>query len=140
MYDDRLMCIYLSFFFFKQKTAYDMRISDWSSDVCSSDLSCGAVAQMGERRVRNAKVRGSIPLSSTIPPHPVRIVPILPQAAGCVRRLAVGSSRGRRCANPCCSSSLKPPDRKSVVSGTSVSVRVDLGGRRIIKKHKHKEP
>src|SRR3546814_4317431 len=28
------------FFFFKQKTAYEMRISDWSSDVCSSDLSC----------------------------------------------------------------------------------------------------
>src|SRR3546814_9661809 len=32
--------VYLSimYFFFKQKTAYDMRISDWSSDVCSSDL------------------------------------------------------------------------------------------------------
>src|SRR3546814_1584323 len=30
---------WLSFFFFKQKTAYEMRISDWSSDVCSSDLS-----------------------------------------------------------------------------------------------------
>src|SRR3546814_3836910 len=29
----------LVFFFFKQKTAYEMRISDWSSDVCSSDLS-----------------------------------------------------------------------------------------------------
>src|SRR3546814_9509866 len=29
------------FFFFKQKTAYEMRISDWSSDVCSSDLRCG---------------------------------------------------------------------------------------------------
>src|SRR3546814_1650056 len=29
------------FFFFKQKTAYEMRISDWSSDVCSSDL-CGS--------------------------------------------------------------------------------------------------
>src|SRR3546814_12774657 len=29
---------YYSFFFFKQKTAYEMRISDWSSDVCSSDL------------------------------------------------------------------------------------------------------
>src|SRR3546814_7626810 len=28
-----------SLFFFKQKTAYEMRISDWSSDVCSSDLS-----------------------------------------------------------------------------------------------------
>src|SRR3546814_16866486 len=29
---------YFCFFFFKQKTAYEMRISDWSSDVCSSDL------------------------------------------------------------------------------------------------------
>src|SRR3546814_6416284 len=29
---------YLICFFFKQKTAYEMRISDWSSDVCSSDL------------------------------------------------------------------------------------------------------
>src|SRR3546814_83038 len=33
------MCfLCVSFFFFKQKTAYEMRISDWSSDVCSSDL------------------------------------------------------------------------------------------------------
>src|SRR3546814_4823642 len=32
------MFFYLFFFFFKQKTAYEMRISDWSSDVCSSDL------------------------------------------------------------------------------------------------------
>src|SRR3546814_8194770 len=31
------VCVYF-FFFFKQKTAYEMRISDWSSDVCSSDL------------------------------------------------------------------------------------------------------
>src|SRR3546814_3614728 len=30
--------VYWCFFFFKQKTAYEMRISDWSSDVCSSDL------------------------------------------------------------------------------------------------------
>src|SRR3546814_16776136 len=30
----------LFFFFFKQKTAYELRISDWSSDVCSSDLRC----------------------------------------------------------------------------------------------------
>src|SRR3546814_4411481 len=29
---------FLVFFFFKQKTAYEMRIRDWSSDVCSSDL------------------------------------------------------------------------------------------------------
>src|SRR3546814_10813898 len=31
--------MFLCFFFFKQKTAYELRISDWSSDVCSSDLS-----------------------------------------------------------------------------------------------------
>src|SRR3546814_993021 len=31
-------CVCILFFFFKQKTAYEMRISDWSSDVCSSDL------------------------------------------------------------------------------------------------------
>src|SRR3546814_8536573 len=33
--------IYMLYFFFKQKTAYEMRISDWSSDVCSSDLNVG---------------------------------------------------------------------------------------------------
>src|SRR3546814_10794254 len=32
-----MLCVYC-FFFFKQKTAYEMRIGDWSSDVCSSDL------------------------------------------------------------------------------------------------------
>src|SRR3546814_17899536 len=36
----RVCCL---IFFFKQKTAYEMRISDWSSDVCSSDLHCGDV-------------------------------------------------------------------------------------------------
>src|SRR3546814_13341925 len=37
----------LSFFFFKQKTAYEMRISDWSSDVCSSDLRASAISASG---------------------------------------------------------------------------------------------
>src|SRR3546814_2401726 len=41
------------FFFFKQKTAYEMRISDWSSDVCSSDL--GPLLAEGRGRA----VRGS---------------------------------------------------------------------------------
>src|SRR3546814_4006516 len=47
------------FFFFKQKTAYDMRISDWSSDVCSSDLvEC---ARGGARaRLRNVQKRVQI--------------------------------------------------------------------------------
>src|SRR3546814_2740604 len=35
------VCLSLLIFFFKQKTAYEMRISDWSSDVCSSDLEDG---------------------------------------------------------------------------------------------------
>src|SRR3546814_10710579 len=41
-----IVCFVMSgvrFFFFKQKTAYEMRISDWSSDVCSSDLVENAV-------------------------------------------------------------------------------------------------
>src|SRR3546814_8086142 len=36
------MGLLVLFFFFKQKTAYEMRISDWSSDVCSSDLPVNA--------------------------------------------------------------------------------------------------
>src|SRR3546814_2500892 len=50
------MCVCFSlcvcvFFFFKQKTAYEMRISDWSSDVCSSDL---AEEQQGRDRGQRA--------------------------------------------------------------------------------------
>src|SRR3546814_6147295 len=49
------------FFFFKQKTAYEMRISDWSSDVCSSDLprgenlfhACAPAAAASVRKDRN---------------------------------------------------------------------------------------
>src|SRR3546814_18487052 len=39
------LVLLMFFFFFKQKTAYEMRISDWSSDVCSSDL--GALHGLG---------------------------------------------------------------------------------------------
>src|SRR3546814_4782498 len=47
LFCDVLVC----FFFFKQKTAYEMRISDWSSDVCSSDLEKLAVKFIGHRGV-----------------------------------------------------------------------------------------
>src|SRR3546814_2902527 len=40
-----LYSVFALFFFFKQKTAYEMRISDWSSDVCSSDLPKRRIAQ-----------------------------------------------------------------------------------------------
>src|SRR3546814_15060278 len=103
------------FFFFKQKTAYEMRISDWSSDVCSSDLLS---------RLRRLRTLGCRTLRC--------------------RRLQ--HRLGHRCRGGCGFSGrsldrdLNGPgfdrqeDRKSVVSGKSVSVRVDLGGRRIIKK------
>src|SRR3546814_4589508 len=47
-----MICAYYVVFFCKQKTAYEMRISDWSSDVCSSDLqrrtgiACPTVARL----------------------------------------------------------------------------------------------
>src|SRR3546814_1173950 len=47
-----LIDVYMYFFFFKQKTAYDIRISDWSSDVCSSDL----IDQAGD----GARQRGGV--------------------------------------------------------------------------------
>src|SRR3546814_1566300 len=58
------------FFFCKQKTAYEMRISDWSSDVCSSDLGCphldiaacdaqfGLLAQIAAARRQGQRGRG----------------------------------------------------------------------------------
>src|SRR3546814_5213732 len=45
----------LRFFLFKQKTAYEMRISDWSSDVCSSDL-----AQVNSVQAPELRLAGSL--------------------------------------------------------------------------------
>src|SRR3546814_10511040 len=52
-----MVFIYL-FCFFKQKTAYEMRISDWSSDVCSSDL-VGAFQRAGADRAEQAAIAGA---------------------------------------------------------------------------------
>src|SRR3546814_6432119 len=61
-------CVYVFFvFFFKQKTAYEMRISDWSSDVCSSDLAPRRLAAAGrgaeglcrQRRIGRARRRAA---------------------------------------------------------------------------------
>src|SRR3546814_2905096 len=50
----------VSVFLFKHKTAYEMRISDWSSDVCSSDLGI-AVVDEGERRdIRRVRRTGRV--------------------------------------------------------------------------------
>src|SRR3546814_6037231 len=45
-------------FFLKQKTAYEMRISDWSSDVCSSDLVPGRHRESGQRHRRLSRRSG----------------------------------------------------------------------------------
>src|SRR3546814_5178611 len=50
------------FFFFKQKTAYEMRISDWSSDVCSSDLMSAAFVAHGFAPPAAAAIRATIGL------------------------------------------------------------------------------
>src|SRR3546814_19824809 len=55
-------------FFFKQKTAYEMRISDWSSDVCSSDLGATAAggAATGSSKLSFSLARGSSDGASTV--------------------------------------------------------------------------
>src|SRR3546814_15240896 len=91
------------FFFFKQKTAYEMRISDWSSDVCSSDLRASRIPSI----------------------RPDMMLPMMrPRRWSGARWAANGTS------------SCAPTEVKigRASCRERVSVRVDLGGRRIIKK------
>src|SRR3546814_8183599 len=52
-----LSLIFCCVFFFKQKTAYEMRISDWSSDVCSSDLALRPRSPSPRSSVRSSRCR-----------------------------------------------------------------------------------
>src|SRR3546814_18906441 len=63
-----LILFFFSIFFFKQKTAYELRISDWSSDVCSSDLCgrCGPADRASSRSFRD-QTRHRHPRSRAIP-------------------------------------------------------------------------
>src|SRR3546814_1799864 len=66
------------FFFFKQKTAYEMRISDWSSDVCSSDLPTISPRQsdIENENLDNTKTpEGLDPLRPEVEPTPVSDLP-----------------------------------------------------------------
>src|SRR3546814_15403322 len=92
-----------------------MRISDWSSDVCSSDLTCG-----------------------TRPPSNLSGLTLNKDSTATKKVGTNTTARGVAANMP--PNTAKPTafwlaelDRKSVVSGKSVSVRVDIGGRRIIK-------
>src|SRR3546814_16202006 len=110
-----------------------MRISDWSSDVCSSDLPDAGVdrrarqtAQVFQRMQTDAK----------------RQLQAAVKAGG-----GKAACRQRRVVEECADEAdhlvhrapVVPQDRTSVVWGTRVSVRVDFGGRRIIKKKKSRK-
>src|SRR3546814_11714948 len=70
LYQIYVLCF---FFFFKQKTAYEMRISDWSSDVCSSDLHDGVEHRCveGGGHDHAAFLEQASRLGGVLPPHDV---------------------------------------------------------------------
>src|SRR3546814_11059769 len=117
-----------------------MRISDWSSDVCSSDLPPGRPqrfdqpAQPDPDRRRGARADAVHLLHGTGPaPHPDPISQARHPARDAGRTQPSAAQAQHRQRDPA-DLSVVAADRKSVVTGKSVSVRVDPGGRRIIKK------
>src|SRR3546814_20883628 len=111
-----------------------MRISDWSSDVCSSDLKAG-------RAEEQDMVQRIAPAARRLDEHAQivarrRLADELVQPLGAKRGVDIrrpGSARSSR-------HSPFQLDRTSVVLGTSVSVRVALGCRRITKQKKKHKP
>src|SRR3546814_1160257 len=104
-------------FFFKQKTAYEMRMSDWSSDVCSSDLGGAARAAAPELAALVRDAHAAAPdrfiaaaALAAVSSEPTDALP------GFLRALPAELARARQ----------------SVVQGKSVSVRVEFVGRRLI--------
>src|SRR3546814_17757447 len=104
-----------------------MRISDWSSDVCSSDLNFKSLAIDQDGFVSVTFDNGNVKKFYQIPMVKFRDPTELDRVNG----NAFVETPGSGAAVLVQSGSR---DRKSVVSGKSVSVRVDLGGRRISKK------
>src|SRR3546814_6910623 len=85
---------FLFFFFFKQKTAYEMRISDWSSDVCSSDLrSCHPLDSAGVIAVLGAVSAAIDGLSTCRRPLSRQLQPVEHAAFGFVALAAIGRRR-----------------------------------------------
>src|SRR3546814_17125072 len=126
------VCVFC--FFFKQKTAYEMRISDWSSDVCSSDLGCEQVVFLDAVERRWVEELGGMNVffvfddgSLQTPPLTGTILP------GITRDSLITLARGMGLtvrAEPYAIDQWQAEARQSVVSGTSVSVSVKPGGGR----------
>src|SRR3546814_20882582 len=124
-----------------------MRISDWSSDVCSSDLYSYFDTLVNDYMIRfggldmvNDPVIGLV-VETACRFHQSIGFPETIEA--CLRTAKLGNSSVRheiglfRDGQPHPAATGHFVDRKSVVQGKSVSVRVDLGGRRIIKQKKN---
>src|SRR3546814_16676208 len=122
-------------FLFKQKTAYEMRISDWSSDVCSSDLYVEDRHEDGDSRHRIARHRrhAAAVIDSQFarwrhfPDQRDKPVGRRDDPALVLRRDPHRVAEEREHAA-----------RKSAVEGKRVAVRVDIGGGRNINKKKKK--
>src|SRR3546814_15481910 len=102
-----------------------MRISDWSSDVCSSDL------ELWRHEVQGGLVRRGVtywPGDGTLQPR------IFFGTGNGMTALSAATGEPDTAFGQAGSITFEGTARTSVVSGKSVSVRVDLGGRRIIKK------
>src|SRR3546814_20568265 len=125
----------MCFFFFKQKTSYEMRISDCSSDVCSSDLVVEVVRDAaGELthglhllRLRELHLEALLLGHVDEVQHELRRrIRLAPQRAFALSQQIDRDGRGGASGD----------DRKGVVSGKSESVGVGLGGGGIIKNKK----
>src|SRR3546814_16912950 len=136
--------LFLFVFFFKQKTAYEMRISDWSSDVCSSDLSgkCSKsptdcfndtfAPRDHPRRTKGESGRDFVRMSERIDRARSSASKFADVIAPLDEVDFLYSPLDQNSAKFSLADRQIPGERTRVVWGQSVTVRVDLGGRRTI--------
>src|SRR3546814_17583362 len=113
-----MVCVWyglIMFFVFKQKTAYEMRISDWSSDVCSSDL-----------RLRNMTALKPRATGSRTQEHP----------SAFRARISAHRSSAANASRSTAAAAISPKIGRASCRERVCQYRVDLGGRRLIKKKK----
>src|SRR3546814_19851836 len=131
----------LLFFFFKQKTAYEMRISDWSSDVCSSDL-YRAQAQQARAQIA-ATLAGADTIRSQVTEQDSSIRQARAQLAA--KRAALDLAKEQQARDrPLAATGAEPrgqpqPEQPSGGWGKSGSGSVDQGGCSHHKKKKSKK-